>query len=51
MRAIQGGARTQDEIQGRTNLSEHEVLEAIAFWWDANKLNRQALRLRRYIAA
>jgi len=51
MRAIDDGAKTQEEIRRATRLHEDAIADALADLWDAQKLDRQALRRREYIAA
>lgn len=49
MLAIQRGADTQKKIKQATKLTSDEICDALA--WNIEKLNREALRQRRYLAA
>lgn len=49
MLAIQRGADTQEKIKRATHLTFDEICDALA--WNIEKLNRRALRQRRYRAA
>jgi len=51
MRAIQGGARSQEEIKKVTRLDADSICDALAHWYDVGKLDRGALRRREYKCA
>jgi hypothetical protein len=51
LRAIQHGAQSQEAIKRVTRLHPDEICDAIALLYDANLLNRVAIRQRRYEAA
>ncbi len=48
LRAIQRGASTQADIKRVTRLHPDEISDCIAELWDANLLNRVAIRQRVY---
>src|ERR1043165_702887 len=51
LQAIKRGASTQHEIKQATRLYPDELTDALADLYSENRLDRQALRNRRYIAA